>query len=64
MMSNLVKYNVRIRRAEGSTKWKVVDTIQVDAVNRDTIPDALNQWIQRHGVANGDSLLIDITSET
>ena len=63
-MSNPVKYNVRIRRAEGSTKWEVVDTVQVDAVNRDTIPDALNQWIQRHGIANGDSLLIDIASET
>ena len=64
MMSNPVKYNVRIRRAEGSTKWKVDDTIQVDSINRNTIPDALSQWIERHGIANGDGLIIDFASET
>ena len=57
-------YRVAIERDGDSTKWQVADTIEVDAVNRATIPEALNLWINRHGIANGDRLTIRIESST
>ena len=57
-------YRVAIAREADSTKWQVADTIEVDAVSRDTVPDALNRWISRHGIANGDRLTIRIESST
>jgi len=57
-----VPYRVTIERKAGSTKWQVADTIEVDSVNRVTIPDALLTWIHAYGIAAGDTLTISIES--
>lgn len=53
-------YKVRIERTNNSTKPGVIDTLDVNSVNRSSIPMALEKWICRHGIANGDELSISI----
>lgn len=53
-------YQVCIKRTKSSLKTCVTYSIGIDSVNRVTVPEALNLWISRYGIAHGDTLTISI----